>query len=283
MPSSSVSSSTGSVSGLSISSSDMYTLQCNKVISKVIKEANNEIESLKKEISEGKVVNSLGARCDTIFNKALEKFSSDVPESGDDPMKEQIFDAQVEELERTLDAPLHLCFIRQVLNLKEKALQKYKNGIRSSEGSDYESMMAADSYFAKECDESIRQGSDWEYTSERSTLQQTMNTLAQKTKKMNEVKTQAAASQQQTLALLQQQQAQLQQIQNAFGGGSPLNVGLGYRIPDTNINMQYTFQQGKSNFQFTCVPDDQVPFLGPQGFTHGIGPGNLGVTLNLSV
>lgn len=282
---SSPASTTGSTGGssMTVSSSDMYTFQCNKVLTKVVKEANTEIDKLKKEIEEGKIINNLGARCDTIFNKALEKFSSDVPESGDDPVREQIFDTEVEELERTLDAPLHLCFIRQVLNLKEKAMQKYKNGIRTSEGSDYESMMAADSYFAKECEDSIREGSDWSYTTERNTLLQTMNTLAQKTKKMNEITNKANAAQQQAMSLVQQQQAQLQQIQNAFNGGSPLNIGLGYRIPDTNINMQYTFQQGRSNFQFTCVPDDQVPFLGPQGFTHGIGPGNLGVTLNLSV
>jgi hypothetical protein len=101
---------------------------------------------------------------------------------------------------------------------------------------------------------------------------------------MNEIKSQAAASQQQALVLLQEKAGQLQHMQNLLGGsGSPLNLILGYRIPDTNINMQYSLQQGKSAFQFTCVPDDQVPFLGPQGFTHGIGPGNLGVTLNLSV
>jgi hypothetical protein len=27
----------------------------------------------------------------------------------------------------------------------------------------------------------------------------------------------------------------------------------------------------------------QMPFLGPDGFTAGIGPGNLGVTVNLNV
>ena len=192
---------------MTVSSSDMYTFQCNKVLTKVVKEANTEIDKLKKEMEEGKIINNLGARCDTIFNKALEKFSSDVPESGDDPVREQIFDTEVEELERTLDAPLHLCFIRQVLNLKEKAMQKYKNGIRTSEGSDYESMMAADSYFAKECEDSIREGSDWSYTNERNTLLQTMNTLAQKTKKMNDITNKANAAQQQAMGYVRMAEA----------------------------------------------------------------------------
>lgn len=48
------------------------------------------------------------------------------------------------------------------------------------------------------------------------------------------------------------------QLQSALGGGAPLNLILNYRIPDTNINVQYVYKQGKTNVQFTCVPDDQV-------------------------
>lgn len=48
------------------------------------------------------------------------------------------------------------------------------------------------------------------------------------------------------------------QLQSAMGGGAPLNLILNYRVPDTNINVQYMYKQGKTNVQFTCVPDDQV-------------------------
>ena len=48
------------------------------------------------------------------------------------------------------------------------------------------------------------------------------------------------------------------QLQNALGGGSPLGFGVGYRVPDTNINVQYTYQQGRTNVQISCVPDEQV-------------------------
>ena len=58
---------------------------------------------------------------------------------------------------------------------------------------------------------------------------------------------------------------------------------MAYRIPDTNFNIQGSYQQGRTNVQLSCVPDEYAPFLGPNGFTNGVGPGNLGVSLNLSL
>ena len=75
-----------------------------------------------------------------------------------------------------------------------------------------------------------------------------------------------------------------QQLQmQLYGQTSPWNVGVAYRIPDTNFNLQGTYQQGRANVQLSCVPDEYAPFLGPNGFTNGVGPGNLGLSLNLSV
>jgi hypothetical protein len=67
------------------------------------------------------------------------------------------------------------------------------------------------------------------------------------------------------------------------GQSSPWNVGVAYRIPDTNFNLQGSYQQGRANVQLSCAPDEYAPFLGPNGFTNGVGPGNLGLSLNLSV
>ena len=42
-------------------------------------------------------------------------------ERAQDPIKVQIHDKQVEELERSLDPPLNVLFIRQLLTLRDKA------------------------------------------------------------------------------------------------------------------------------------------------------------------
>merc|ERR1711957_76192 len=100
----------------------------------------------------------------------------------------------------------------------------------------------------------------------------------------SEVQTKAAQQQQLAMQYLQMQQQTIQQLQmQMYGQTSPWNVGFAYRVPDTNFNLQGTYQQGRANVQVSCVPDEYAPFLGPNGFTNGVGPGNLGLSLNLSV
>ena len=59
--------------------------------------------------------------------------------------------------------------------------------------------------------------------------------------------------------------AQLQS--QIYGQSSPWNMGVAYRIPDKNFNLQGSYQRGKANVQLSCVPDQYAPFLGPYGFS----------------
>ncbi len=59
------------------------------------------------------------------------------------------------------------------------------------------------------------------------------------------------------------------------------NVGAAYRPPDTNINASLSYQQGRTNIQISMVPDESASLLGPNGFTGGVGPGNLGLSFNI--
>jgi hypothetical protein len=58
---------------------------------------------------------------------------------------------------------------------------------------------------------------------------------------------------------------------------------VAYRIPDTNFNLNYNYQQGRNNIQISCVPDESIPLLGAQGFVHGVTPGNIGISVNFNV
>ena len=70
---------------------------------------------------------------------------------------------------------------------------------------------------------------------------------------------------------LQMQQQQISAIQQQLqGGSSPWNIGAAYRIPDSNINLSCTYQQGRANIQISCVPDESVPLLGPNGMLKPI-------------
>ena len=68
-----------------------------------------------------------------------------------------------------------------------------------------------------------------------------------------------------------------------YGQPTPWNLGFAYRLPDTNINLNGNYQQGKTSLTLSCVPDEYASMLGANGFTNGVGPGNLGLSVNLSL
>lgn len=265
-----------------------YGAACENVKAGIIEKAIASIEELRQTIvEEGTVISDFGVRAESICNQAVEEFALSAPDAGDDDNDESsasVYDQKLEELEAALDAPLQVLYLRQLSLLREKALQTYRAASRATETSDYEAMLQSDSQFTTAAEASTREGSDWDFASERTHLQSIMNDIAQTRKKLVDVQMKTSEKQSTAMAFLQQQQQMIQQLQmQLYGQSSPWNVGWAYRIPDTNFNLQGSYQQGRANVQLSCVPDEYAPMLGPNGFTNGVGPGNLGLSLNLSV
>ena len=234
--------------------------------------------------NEGAIVEEFGSKADVICNKALEDFAKTAPDASDSSAAASAYDQALESLEAALDAPLQVLYMKQLALLREQSLQRYRAATKTSGASEYEAMLQADALFVRQAEAATREGSDWDYTSERSYLQSVMNSIAESAKKATDIQLKSAQQQQTAMQFLQQQQQMIQQLQmQLYGQTSPWNVGVAYRIPDTNFNLQGSYQQGKGNLQLSCVPDEYAPFLGPNGFTNGVGPGNLGLSLNLSV
>lgn len=219
----------------------------------------------------------------------MEEFASNAPQDGD--TDETSYETKLEQIEASLDAPLQVLYLKQLQLLREQALQNYRSASKVNGGgtSEYEAMLQADAYFVRETESSTRDeasysSDNWDFSSERMALQSVMNRLAESGNKAQEIQLQSAQQQQTAMQFLQSQAQMIQQLQQQlYGQSSPWNVGVAYRIPDTNFNLQGSYQQGKTNVQLSCVPDEYAPFLGPSGFTNGVGPGNLGLSLNLSV
>lgn len=264
--------------------SSSYAVKCDSAFCRVIDEANKEISVLKLSIDEGACVANLGSRADEICNSALERFASEAPLPDDaDKSSEAIYDKKIEDLEHTLDAPLHVLYLKQLNLLKEKAMKTFRASL-SQEGSEYEAMMGADEFFRREAEDATRQNPDWDYNSDVGTLKATLSEIASRARKVQETKLSAAKQTQQAVQYLQMQQQQLQAIQQQVqGAASPWNVGAAYRVPDSNINLSCTYQQGRGNVQISCVPDEAVPLLGPNGFVNGVTPGNLGLSFNINI
>jgi len=259
---------------------------CDDVKNNIIDKANKQIEEMRRAIiDESEIVPSFGQTADTLCNSALEEFALTAPIlPPDSPLAASAYDKKLSELESTLDAPLHVLYLKQLALLREKALSQYRAASRVVETSDYDAMLQADALFTREAGSLTREGSDWSYAGERSHLQVIMNDVASTRKKLVDVQMKNSEKQSTAMAFLQQQQQMIQQLQmQLYGQSSPWNVGMAYRIPDTNFNLQGSYQQGRTNLQLSCVPDEYAPMLGANGFTNGVGPGNLGLSLNLSV
>ena len=235
-----------------------------------------------------------GPKADTIVNRALEEFASKAPTDDEATETGDLYETKLEQIEAALDAPLQVLYLKQLQLLREQALLNYrKNGASSTAGgggtSEYEAMLQADAYFVREAEASTREETaeagdgGWDFTSERTALQAIMNRLAATNQKATDITLKSAQQQQTAMQFLQSQAQMIQQLQmQLYGQTSPWNVGVAYRIPDTNFNLQGSYQQGKANVQLSCVPDEYASFLGPNGFTNGVGPGNLGLSVNLS-
>lgn len=261
-----------------------YSSVCEDVKSGIIAKASQKVEAMRTTIvDEGNIIDDFGKMADELCNSAIEEFASSAPEATD-AISTATFEKKMAELESALDAPLQVLYLRQLSILREKALETYRSASRVSETSDYEAMLQSDSQFTSSAEASTRSGSDWDYSADRSHLQSVMNDIASTRKKLMDVQMKSSEKQSTAMSFLQQQQQMIQQLQmQLYGQSSPWNVGMAYRIPDTNFNLQGSYQQGRANVQLSCVPDEYAPMLGANGFTNGVGPGNLGLSLNVSV
>lgn len=265
----------------SIRGGDDYVQSLDGVKSKVLESCSEAIDELRSEIVDnGKVVDDFGTRSSSICSTAMQEFTAAATSPGSDGVKAAALEQKLQEVEASVDAPLQVLYLKQLGLVREEALQSF----RAAGSMDYQAMLDADSKFVAKAQDSLREGSDWDYTAERSFLQEVLKNICESGRKANQVQMNSAQQQQTAMQFLQSQQQMIQQLQmQLYGQSSPWNVGIAYRIPDTNFNLQGTYQQGRANVQLSCVPDEYAPFLGPNGFTNGVGPGNLGLSLNLSI
>lgn len=249
-----------------------------------------------KIVDEATIVEDFGSVADTIINNALEDFankSAAESEGGSEDIDGDLYDSKLLQVEAALEQPLLVLYLKQLALLRDEALRRFQKAASAQGSSEYEAMLQADAYFAREAEASVPSAisstsassvNAWDYASDRAQVQSIMNSIVKSQETATNVRLQAGQQQQTAMQVLQQQQQMIQQLQmQLYGQTSPWNVGVAYRIPDTNFNLQGSYQQGKTNVQLSCVPDEYAAFLGPNGFTQGVGPGNLGLSLNLSV
>jgi len=256
-------------------------LNVNEVFSDVLRQSAVKMAELSRQVDENNKIPNFGAKSAELINEALSTFDSQLEES-----KEwHIILKKRQELEAILDTSLHSIFLKQLSILRELAISHFKSASLNEDVPADFAFFAADSFYVREAEESVRPGSSWNYSTERANVHNTIREFSNRRKQLINEKIQHAEQQANAFQYLQMQQAQMQAIQQQQYGGSPgsWNIGLAYRPPDSNLNISMGYQQGRTNIQISMVPDEQASLLGPNGFTSGVGPANLGLSLNLNI
>ncbi|KAK4534188.1 hypothetical protein CDCA_CDCA01G0213 [Cyanidium caldarium] len=259
----------------------LAAFKCDEVFSELLRNSAEEMADMASQIEEGERVSGFGRRAEELMSKYLNAYDDATPSFAQYATQQR----KRTELESVLDTSLQSLFLKQLQLIRENALQHFKTASSSEEVPGDFAFYTADALFQREADDSVRPGSDWSYTNERSDLQQTMAEISARRKQLIHAQIQAAEQQRQAMQYMQLQQAQLQAVQQQQYGGAlgNWNIGAAYRPPDTNVNMSLMYQQGRTQLQVSMVPDEQAGLLGPNGFTSGVGPGNLGLSFNVNL
>lgn len=262
------------------SESVMSAYECNEAFSAALGDAHQKLESLSATLANGETIDDFGTRAEEIITAAVAKYDKETEKYRDEAIQSR----KRHELESIIDTSQHAIFMKQMQLLRENALLHFKSATSSDDMPSDFAFFSAVSQFIRDTEKSTRPGSSWSSAQEREDLQSMMQEISTQRKKLLTSQVSAAQQQANAMQYLQMQHTQMNAIQaQAYGGSGPgqWNVGAAYRPPDTNINASLSYQQGRTNIQISMVPDESAALLGPNGFSGGVGPGNLGLSFNI--
>jgi hypothetical protein len=256
------------------------TFACNRLFASCLADANAEVAMLRKMVANAEDLSSFGAKADAIMSDAEGKFAAGTP-SGSKEIAE-LYEAKKAELTEAVLTSIEPSFVRALSALKEMSLEAFK---ASAVGQDdlADAMASVEAGFVRAAKGCVPARSDWSFKAERASLVSVMEVIKVQAKKAAQAKQTAQQQINTAMNYLQLQSQQMQQIQQQYAGGQggKWSVGAAYRPPETNINLSGTYQQGRANLQLSMVPDEGAALLGPNGFTNGVGPANLGLSMNV--
>jgi len=251
------------------------------IFSEILRTSAIKMAELTKMVDENNKIVNFGKKASEILQNGLTNFEENTSNFTD---TKNILKKK-QELDAIIDTSLNSIFLKQLSILRELSISHFKAATVNEDVPADFAFFTADSFFVREAEDSIRTGSYWSYTNERINVHNAIREISSRRKQLISERIQHAEHTANAFQYLQMQQAQMQAIQQQQFGGSAgsWNIGAAYRPPDSNLNISLGYQQGRTNIQISMVPDEQASLLGPNGFTAGVGPANLGISLNLNL
>lgn len=250
---------------------------CNELASSVLADVSQEVALLRESLSAGEPIANFGSKADMIMASAMEKFDSE------GKLSWKNYETKRAELEASVQNSLSPIFTEQICMLKGIALETFLKGL-SGDSDGASAMIAAENAFVNEALASVPTTQRWSFSEDRDNLIRSMQAVLNERAKANNAKLDSAQKMEQAVAYLQMQQQQMRELQaEAMGAqGNKWTFGGAWR-PHSDINLSTIYQQGRCRVQVQMVPDEGSHMLGPNGFTGGVGPANLGLSFNLNL
>jgi hypothetical protein len=268
-------------------------LQLLQTKATLLAKSNLAIQSLQQQSSAtsdtNTLIKDLKQSGDIILKTATQEFlASTSVSSSQSSTDAQARSRCLTELQDTIKSAVDLVFVKEERKIQDLALRLYYKALYSQGVTSREAFKRAESLYASSLRSAIPSWSPVDSAEGYSTsFTSLLERLDTSNKDLQDLKAKTSQIQTQTLSYLNLQAQQIQQLSTQLYGSPqsspPLNIALAYRPPGTNFNLQYSLQQGKTAFVVSCVPDEYAPMLGPNGFVNGVGPGNLGVSVNFSM
>ena len=231
-----------------------------------------EVASLRAALDGGSCVPRLGEVADGIVEKAGEAV---VAGGGDAKAAAQVCE--------TLDGQLRVLYAKQLVILRDAAIQNFRRGGCDASEAEYAGMVAAERAFCREAEASSR--AEWTYAAELGELRDALKAVAAASSDWRDAVIKAAQTRANCFTVLKKLAFELDAATaSRLGNDSPWNAALAWRVPETNVNLSGALQRGKSNVVVSVVPDDSASLLGPNGFNKPrVGAGDLALSYKCDV
>ena len=200
---------------------EVYKIEAT--FSEILRTSAIEMAELTKMVDDNNKISNLGKKASEILQTALGKFE----ESANDFTDTKYFSKKKQELDAIIDTSLNSIFLKQLSILRELSISHFKAATVNEDVPADFAFFTADSFFVREAEDSIRPGSYWSYTNERTNVHSAIREISSRRKQLISERIQHAEHTANAFQYLQMQQAQMQAIQQQQFGGSAGSWNIG--------------------------------------------------------
>jgi len=186
------------------------------IFSEILKTSAIKMAELTKMVDENNKIGNFGKKASEILQNGLNNFEENTSNFTD---TKNILKKK-QELDAIIDTSLNSIFLKQLSILRELSISHFKAATVNEDVPADFAFFTADSFFVREAEDSIRPGSYWSYTNERTNVHNAIREISSRRKQLISERIQHAEHTANAFQYLQMQQAQMQAIQQQQFGGS---------------------------------------------------------------